>query len=50
MAEAIQKEVAREVDRFLSIIFQNRRKAGGFDLEAVETSIRSAMHQAGLLR
>jgi hypothetical protein len=31
----------------VSIIFQDRRKAGGLDLEAVETSIRSAMHQAG---
>jgi hypothetical protein len=31
----------------LSIIFQDHRKTGRFDLEAVETSIRSAMHQAG---
>jgi len=31
----------------VSVIFQDRRKAGRLDLEAVETSIRSAMHQAG---
>jgi hypothetical protein len=31
----------------LSVIFQGRRKTGRFDLEAVETSIRAAMHQAG---
>ena len=31
----------------MSIIFQDRRKAGRLDLEAVETALRSAMHQAG---
>lgn len=31
----------------LSAIFQDRRKAGHLDLEAVETVIRSAMHRAG---
>ena len=31
----------------LSAIFQDRRKAGRLDLEAVETVIRSALHQAG---
>jgi len=46
-AQAIQQEVAREVNRLLSVIFQDRRKAGRLDLEAVEASIRSAMHQAG---
>ena len=45
--QAIQPEVAREVDRFLRIIFQERRNQGRLDLEAVETVIRSAMHQAG---
>ena len=39
--------MAREVDRLLSAIFQDRHKAGRLDLEAVETAIRSAMHQAG---
>ena len=39
--------MAREVDRLLNVIFRDRRKAGHLDLEAVETSIRSAMHQAG---
>ena len=29
------------------MIFQERRKTGRFDLEAVEMLIRSAMHQAG---
>lgn len=43
----IQREVGREVDRLLSVIFQDRRKAGHLDLEAVETAIRAAMHQAG---
>ena len=46
-AEAIQKEVAREVDRFLHVVFQERRSHGRLDLEAVETALRSAMHQAG---
>ena len=31
----------------MSAIFRDRRKAGGLDLEAVETAVRSAMHQAG---
>jgi len=31
----------------VSTIFRDRRKTGSLDLEAVETSIRSAMHQAG---
>ena len=46
-AEAIQREIAREVDRLLNAIFQDRRKSGRLDLEAVETLIRSAMHRAG---
>jgi len=45
-AEAIQKEVAREVNRLLRLTFQDRRQAGSWDLEAVEMAIRSAMHQA----
>ena len=47
MAEAIQQEVAREVDQLLRIIFRDRRVTGQFDLESVEAVIRSAMHQAG---
>ncbi len=31
----------------LSIVFQDRRKTGRLDFEAVETIIRSAVHQAG---
>jgi hypothetical protein len=31
----------------LRLIFQERRSNGRLDLEAVETAIRSAMHQAG---
>src|SRR5712671_4670420 len=46
-AEAIRKEVTREVDRFLQIVFQERRNNGWFDMEAIETAMRSAMHQAG---
>ena len=46
-AEAIQKEIAREVDRLLNAVFQDRHQAGRLDLEAVEIAIRSAMHQAG---
>ena len=45
--EAIQKEVAREVARLLEVIFQDRRKSGHLDLEAIEMAMRSAMHQAG---
>src|ERR1039457_1555293 len=46
-AQAIQQEVAREVDRFLRLVFQERRASGCYDLDAVETAMRSAMHQAG---
>jgi len=35
------------VSRLLAVIFQDRRKGGSLDLEAMETAIRSAMHQAG---
>jgi hypothetical protein len=46
-AEAIRQEVAREVDRLLRIVFQERRNNNGqIDLEAVETATRSAMHHA----
>ena len=39
--------MAREVDQLLRIIFQERRKTGRLDLEAIEMATRSAMHQAG---
>lgn len=46
-AEAIGQEIAREVDQLLHVIFQERRKTGRLDLEAVEMAVRSAMHHAG---
>src|SRR5258708_20994230 len=46
-AETIQKEVTREVNQLLRIIFQDRRKAGPLDLEAIEMAVSSAMHHAG---
>ena len=49
MAETIQREVAREVDRLLRVIFNGRRKTGRLDLEAIEMAVRSAMHHAGAL-
>jgi len=46
-AQAIQKEVAQEIDQLLQVIFAALRKSGRLDLEAVEMATRSAMHQAG---
>jgi hypothetical protein len=46
-AEAIQKEIAREVDQLLRVVFSARHKTGFWDLEAVEMAVRSAMHHAG---
>jgi hypothetical protein len=46
-AEAIHREVAREVTALLSRIFAERKQAGGLDLEAVEMGFRAALHQAG---
>jgi hypothetical protein len=45
-AEAIQREVAKEVVRLLQVVLQGRRQRPT-DLEAVETAVRSAMHRAG---
>jgi hypothetical protein len=45
--ETVQQEVAREVDRLLSVIFAERRKTGCLDLEAIEIAVRAAMHHAG---
>ena len=47
MAAAIRQEVAREVDQLLRVIFNDRRRTGRLDLEAIEMAVRSAMHQAG---
>ncbi len=46
-AEAVRQEVALEVDQILRIVFQDRRKSGRLDLEAIEMAVRSAMHRAG---
>jgi hypothetical protein len=46
-AAAIHQEVAREVNQLLHRVFTQRRKDGGTDLEAVETALRTALHQAG---
>jgi hypothetical protein len=45
--EAIQQEVAREVNQLLRVIFNGRRQSGRLDLEATEMVVRSVMHQAG---
>jgi hypothetical protein len=39
--------MTREVDQILRIIFQDRRKTGRLDLEAIEVAASSAMHRAG---
>jgi hypothetical protein len=39
--------MAREVDQFLRVVFQQRRKTGYLDLEATEMAMRSALHRAG---
>lgn len=39
--------MAREVEHLLQLIFSERGKTGGLDLEAIEMAMRSAMHQAG---
>ena len=44
---AVHQEVAREVQRFLSVILLACRKQSSLDLEAVEMGFRSALHQAG---
>ena len=46
-AETIRQEVEREVNGLLRLVFQDRRKAGTLDLEAVEMALRSALHRAG---
>jgi hypothetical protein len=39
--------VAREVNQLLGHVFAQRRKDGRTDLEAVESALRTALHQAG---
>jgi Uncharacterised protein family (UPF0236) len=39
--------VAREVNQLLGRVFAQRRKDGRTDLEAVESALRAALHQAG---
>jgi hypothetical protein len=39
--------VAREVNQLLGRVFAQRRKDGRTDLEAVESGLRTALHQAG---
>jgi hypothetical protein len=46
-AAAIHQEIAREVNQLLSRIFAQRRDNGRTDLEAVESALRTAFHQAG---
>src|SRR5207253_1663285 len=43
----IHEEVAREVNRFLGLVFAQRHKDGRTDREAVESALRAALHQAG---
>jgi hypothetical protein len=45
--EAIQKEVTREVDQLLRVVFNAHRKSGRWELEALEMAVRAAMHRAG---
>ena len=44
---AVQQEIAREVQTFLSVILVACRKQSSFDLQAVAMGLRSALHQAG---
>ena len=46
-AAAVLEEVTREVDQWLNVLFNGRRKTGYLDLEASEMMIRSAMHRVG---
>jgi hypothetical protein len=46
-AAAIHTEIAREVNRLLARVFAERQHNGQTDLEAVETGLRTALHQAG---
>jgi hypothetical protein len=39
--------VTREVNQLLGRVFAQRRKEGRIDLEAVESGLRTALHQTG---
>jgi hypothetical protein len=39
-ATAIRREVAREVDQFMKVIFEDLRNSGRLDLEATEMLVR----------
>ena len=43
----MRQEMAREVNQLLGRIFAQRRKDGRTDLEAVESALRAALHEAG---
>jgi hypothetical protein len=45
--EAIQEEVACEIEALLKVAFTSLRKIGTMDLEAVEGATRAAVHRAG---
>ena len=46
-AAAILEEITREIDQWLHVLFNGRRKTGHVDLEASEMMMRSAMHRVG---
>src|SRR6266404_4180681 len=46
-AAAIHQEVAREINQLLGRVFAQRHKDGRTDLEAIESAMRAALHQAG---
>ena len=46
-AATLHQEMAREIDQLLGRVFAQRRQNGRTDLEAVETTLRSALHRAG---
>src|SRR5487761_2351227 len=46
-AETIRREVEQEVSTLLRLVFEEQRKTGRVDLEAVEMAMRAAMHRAG---
>ena len=46
-AVAVHNEVALEINKWLHVLFNGRRKTGHLDLGAIEMLMRSAMHNAG---
>jgi hypothetical protein len=43
----IGQEVTREVEELMQALFNGRRKTSHHDLEAIEMTVRSAIHPAG---